>query len=84
MKLWEAAVRTAGTLRQDAVIAALDCASITEGPGGGAEMVPGQHHVRMNMYIARVTDGSLRIVKSLGAIDPNERQLPASSLEQAS
>ena len=84
MKLWEAAVRTAGTLRQDAVIAALDCASITEGPGGGAEMVPGQHDVRMNMYIARVTDGSLRIVKSLGAIDPNERQLPASSLEQAS
>ena len=83
MKLWEAAVRTAGTLRQEAVIAALDHASIAEGPGGGAEMVPGQHHVRMNMYIAQVTDGSLRIVKSLGAIDPKERVLPTAQIEQA-
>jgi branched-chain amino acid transport system substrate-binding protein len=83
MKLWEAAVQAAGTLRQDAVIAALDRASISEGPGGGAEMVPGQHHVRMNMYIARVTDGSLRIVKNLGAIDPNERSLPVAQFKQA-
>src|SRR3954453_9665927 len=83
MRLWEAAVQAAGTLRQDAVSAALDRASIAEGPGGGAEMVPGQHHVRMNMYIARVTDGRLRIVKSLGAIDPKERLMPAAQFEQA-
>ena len=38
---------------QDDVIAALDHARIAQGPGGPAEMVPGQHHVRMNMYIAR-------------------------------
>lgn len=82
MKLWEAAVRTAGSLRQDAVIEALDHARIEEGPGGAAEMVPGQHHARMNMYIARVSDGRLRVVKSLGAIAPNERVLPARRLEQ--
>ncbi|MFM2124558.1 MAG: hypothetical protein RL328_1009 [Acidobacteriota bacterium] len=41
LKLWEAAVREAGTLDQDAVIRALDHAKITEGPGGSAEMVPG-------------------------------------------
>ena len=46
-------------------------------------MVPGQHHVRMNMYIARVTDGALRVVKSLGAIDPNERMVPAARLQRA-
>jgi branched-chain amino acid transport system substrate-binding protein len=79
MRLWEAAVRTAGTLRQDAVIAALDRASIAEGPGGGAAMAPGQHHVRMNMYIARVTGGELKVVKSLGAIEPDEALVPASS-----
>jgi branched-chain amino acid transport system substrate-binding protein len=79
MRLWEAAVRTAGTLRQDAVIAALDRASIAEGPGGGAAMAPGQHHVRMNMYIARVTGGELKVVKSLGAIEPDEAVVPASS-----
>jgi len=36
-------------------------------------MVPGQHHVRMNMYIAQASNGHFRIVKSLGAVDPNER-----------
>jgi branched-chain amino acid transport system substrate-binding protein len=72
-KLWEAAVKEAKGLRQDDVINALDHASIAEGPGGPAEMAPGQHHVRMNMYIGQATNGRFKIVKSLGAIDPNER-----------
>ena len=42
-----------------------------QGPGGPAEMVPGQHHVRMNMYIAQATGGRFKVVKNLGAIDPN-------------
>ncbi len=76
MKLWEAAVKEAGSLRQEDVIAALDHAKIAEGPGGSAEMVPGQHHVRMNMYIAQAKNGKFEIVKSLGAIDPNEATVP--------
>jgi branched-chain amino acid transport system substrate-binding protein len=36
-------------------------------------MVPGQHHVRMNMYIAQAQGGRFHVVKHLGAIDPNER-----------
>jgi branched-chain amino acid transport system substrate-binding protein len=72
LKLWEAAVTRAGSLDQTAVVAALDHASIAEGPGGPAEMVPGQHHVRMNMYIAQVLAGTLEVVESLGAIEPNE------------
>jgi branched-chain amino acid transport system substrate-binding protein len=72
LKLWEAAVTEAGSLDQAAVVAALDHAKIAEGPGGPAEMVPGQHHVRMNVYIAQVRSGTLDVVESLGAIDPNE------------
>jgi branched-chain amino acid transport system substrate-binding protein len=72
LKLWEAAVTEAGSLDQAAVIAALDHAKIAEAPGGPAEMVPGQHHVRMPMYIAEVRNGTLDVVESLGAIDPNE------------
>jgi urea transport system substrate-binding protein len=72
LKLWEAAVTEAGSLEQAAVVAALDHAKIAEGPGGPAEMVPGQHHVRMNMYIAEVRAGKLEVVESLGAIEPNE------------
>ena len=70
LKLWEAAVKEAGSLKQDDVIKALDHAKIAEGPGGPAEMVPGQHHVRMNMYIAQAKNGSFKVVKSLGVIDP--------------
>ncbi|MEO5510267.1 MAG: substrate-binding protein, partial [Longimicrobiales bacterium] len=77
LKLWEAAVREAGTLRQDDVIRALDHARIAEGPGGPAEMVPGQHHVRMNMYIAQARNGQFDIVNSLGAIDPKESEVGA-------
>ena len=72
LRLWEAAVNEAGSLEQDDVIKALDHAKIAEGPGGPAEMVPGQHHVRMNMYIAQAKNGYFEIVKNLGVIDPKE------------
>ncbi|MFL5495605.1 MAG: substrate-binding protein [Gemmatimonadales bacterium] len=72
MRLWEAAVKEAGSLNQADVIKALDHAKIAEGPGGPAEMVPGQHHVRMNMYIAQARNGAFEVVKSLGVIDPKE------------
>jgi branched-chain amino acid transport system substrate-binding protein len=72
LKLWEAAVTEADSLDQAAVVAALDHAKIAEGPGGAAEMVPGQHHVRLNGYIAQVRNSTLEVVESLGAIDPNE------------
>jgi ABC-type branched-subunit amino acid transport system substrate-binding protein len=72
LRLWEAAVTEAGTLEQDQVIDALDHAKIPRGPGGPAEMVPGQHHARLNMYIAQAHDGVFKVVKDLGVIDPKE------------
>ena len=77
MKLWEAAVREAGSLDQAAVIKALDHARIAQGPGGPAEMVPGQHHARMHMYIGQASSGKFRIVKNLGVVDPKEANVPA-------
>ncbi len=73
LRLWAAAVTEAGSLVQEDVIAALDHTQIAEGPGGPAAMAPGQHHVRMNMYIAQVRKGRIEIVENLGAIDPQER-----------
>jgi ABC-type branched-subunit amino acid transport system substrate-binding protein len=72
MKLWAVAVSEAGSLNQDAVVNALDHAAIPEGPGGPATMIPGQHHARMNMFIARARDGRFDVVKSLGPVDPHE------------
>jgi urea transport system substrate-binding protein len=77
LKLWEAAVREAGSLEQAAVIHALDHARITEGPGGAAEMVSGQHHLRMNMYIGQVQNGRIKVIKELGVLDPKERVVGA-------
>ncbi len=73
LKLWEAAVKEAGSLDQDAVIRALDHAKIAQGPGGPAEMVPGQHHVRMNMYIGQAKNGKFEIAKNICFIDPKEQ-----------
>src|SRR4051794_24407547 len=72
LRLWAAAVTEAGSLRQDGVIAALDHAEIAEGPGGPAAMVPGQHHLRLHMYIAQARSGRFEIVEELDAIDPQE------------
>jgi ABC-type branched-subunit amino acid transport system substrate-binding protein len=80
LRLWAGAVSEAGSLVQEDVIAALDHAQIGEGPGGPAAMVPGQHHARMNMYIAQARDGRFEVVESLGSIDPKERSVEAQVL----
>jgi branched-chain amino acid transport system substrate-binding protein len=78
-RLWAAAVTEAGTLAQADVIAAFDHAQIAEGPGGPAAMVPGQHHARLNMYIAQAHGGRFKLVKSLGpSIRTNSWSAPAS------
>lgn len=77
LHLWAAAVEQAGSLEQDDVIAALDRVEIAECPGGPAAMVPGQHHVRMQMYIAQARAGRFEVVENLGSIDPQERPVGA-------
>src|SRR3954453_20106324 len=77
LRLWEAAVTEAGSLDQDAVVKSLDHAKIADGPGGAGEMVPGQPHVRMNMYIAQADHGTFKIVKELGVVEPKERVMHA-------
>lgn len=73
VKLWEAAVKEAGSVRRDDVAAALDHAKLADGPGGGCEMVPGMHHAKMNMYTAVAKKGRFEVVeKSNGLVMPRE------------
>lgn len=77
IKLYEAAVReTGGKLGREEVAAALDHAKIAQGPGGGAEMVPGKMHCRMNMYVAvcKVEAGKPRydVISRHDMVDPKE------------
>ena len=77
LRLWAAAVLEAGSLAQADVVSAFDHARISEGPGGPASMVPGQHHARLHMYIAQARSGRFGIVKDLGIVEPNEQPVPA-------
>ena len=85
LRLWAAAVTEAGSLTQEDVIAALDHARIEDSPGGPAAMVPGQHHLRLNMYIAQARNGTIRDRReprrdrSAGGIGRNSRHSSARS-----
>jgi ABC-type branched-subunit amino acid transport system substrate-binding protein len=72
LMLWAAAVTAAGSLDTATVVKALDSSSLAEGPGGPTEMVPGQHHLRLNMYIAQAQSGVFKVVENLGHVDPKE------------
>jgi branched-chain amino acid transport system substrate-binding protein len=77
IKFYEAAVKaTNGDLAREAVSAALDKAVLAQGPGGGAEMVPGKMHCKMNMYLAvsRVTENKLRfdVIEKYPMADPRQ------------
>ncbi len=73
IKLWEAAVKEAKSVKREPVAKALDHAKISDGPGGGCEMVPGTRHVKMNMYTAVSKGGKYEIVeKSNGPVMPGE------------
>jgi urea transport system substrate-binding protein len=72
LKLWEAAVNEAGSVERDDVAAAHDHASIAEGPGGPAAMVPGKRHCKMNMYIAVAKNGKYDVISRSKMVDPKE------------
>ena len=73
IRLWEAAVKEAKSVKREPVAKALDHAKISDGPGGGCEMVPGTRHVKMNMYTAVSKGGKYEIVeKSKGPVMPGE------------
>jgi branched-chain amino acid transport system substrate-binding protein len=51
--IWAEAVRKAGTVQIDDVIAALENGLSFDGPNGNVTLRPRSHHLRQNMYIAR-------------------------------
>ncbi|HYW91563.1 MAG TPA: substrate-binding protein [Gammaproteobacteria bacterium] len=72
--LWEKAVREAKSIKRDAVAEALDHAKIAQGPGGPAQMVPGERHCRMHMYIGVANEhGKFQVAeRSHGLLDPKQ------------
>ena len=54
----------------------MDKAKLAQGPGGGAEMVPGKMHCKMNMYLAvcRAAEDKAHydIISKYPMVDPKE------------
>ena len=77
MKFFVAAVKgSGGKLGRVEVAAAMDNAVLAVGQGGGAEMVPGHYHAKMNMYIAvcKNEGGATRyeVIDKAAMVDPRE------------
>ncbi len=72
--LWQKAVTEAKSVKRDPVAEALDHAEIAHGPGGPAQMVPGERHCRMRMYIGVANkQGKFQVVKrSKGMLNPDQ------------
>ncbi|WP_419906541.1 substrate-binding protein [Hoeflea sp.] len=73
LKLYEQAViATNGDLAREVVSEAFDSASIEQGPGGPARIVPGTGHVAMNMYVAQAQGDNWNILSKAEMVDPAE------------
>jgi branched-chain amino acid transport system substrate-binding protein len=73
IKLYEQAVIASnGELALEAVNETMNTASIPEGPGGPARIVPGTNHTEMNMYIAQSKGGVWDIISTESTVPPQE------------
>jgi branched-chain amino acid transport system substrate-binding protein len=69
--LWAKAVRKAGTVDTDNVIAILESGLSFNGPNGHVALRPRSHHLRQNMYIARGNrQNGFDILETHKSVDP--------------
>jgi urea transport system substrate-binding protein len=57
----------------EAVSAAFDSASVSEGPGGPAAMIPGTHHAAMNIYVAQARGPNWEVISQANMVPPASR-----------
>jgi ABC-type branched-subunit amino acid transport system substrate-binding protein len=70
LKMWAQAANEADSLDAHDVAKALDHQELKEGPGGPAKMVPGSHHVAVNMYLGVAHNGKMDIKENFGQRQP--------------
>ncbi|MGH1541903.1 MAG: urea ABC transporter substrate-binding protein [Arenicella sp.] len=69
--LWAKAVKLAGTVKSDKVIAKLESGLSFEGPNGTVFMEPGSHHLKQNIYIVRGNrKHGFDVVKKYAQVEP--------------
>jgi urea transport system substrate-binding protein len=73
-KMWEAAVRKAGTIDRVKVIEALESGIEIDTPSGKVAMDARTHHCVLNMYICEVKGRKFEILKTQAKVPPTDTQ----------
>lgn len=68
--LWAEAVKKAGTVDRDQVIAALETGVSASGPNGVVTIGPKSHHAIQNVYLGEVKGGKVEILEMSEAVSP--------------
>ena len=71
---WAQAVRQAGSLEREDVIAALETGLSIDGPAGKVTVDPGTHHAVLDVHIMEVENQGMRVIESLPQRQPIDTQ----------
>ena len=71
---WAEAVRSAGSLDRDAVIAALESGLSIDGPAGKITVDPKTHHAVLDVHIMEFENQGMKVIKSLPQRQPIDTQ----------
>ena len=72
--MWAAAVREAGTLEREAVIAALETGLSVQGPGGKVAVGPKTHHAILDVHLMEIEDQGMTVIDTLPQRQPIDTQ----------
>ncbi|MYF89757.1 MAG: transporter substrate-binding protein [Boseongicola sp. SB0676_bin_33] len=71
---WAEAVRQAGSLDREAVIAALEAGLSINGPAGTVTVDPMTHHAVLDVHIMEIEDQGMRVIETLPQRQPIDTQ----------
>lgn len=71
---WAEAVRIAGSVERDAVIAVLETGLSIEGPGGKVTVDPKTHHAVLDVHIMEFENQGMKVIKTLPQRQPIDTQ----------
>jgi branched-chain amino acid transport system substrate-binding protein len=72
--MWAEAVRKAGSVNRDDVIAALETGLSIEGPGGKITVDPKTHHATLDVHIMEFENQGMKVLQTLPQRAPIDTQ----------
>lgn len=74
VQTWAAAVRQAGSMDRDAIIAALETGLSIDGPAGKVTVDPKTHHAVLDVHLMEIENQSMKVIETLAQRQPIDTQ----------